>query len=79
VYNLTVNGKSIIYKDFAGKDSFDLNEKLIKSTEDTIAKIRERIDQLEKRMEVATKKLQQKDPDHKTISDKIHSGLKKPL
>jgi hypothetical protein len=49
VYTLQVDGKTHIYKGYAGKESYDLNESLQSRTGDTIKQMRSRITLLEQR------------------------------
>ena len=77
VYNLTIQGEQVIYKDFAGKDSYELDATLRNETDRAIEKLKSRISLLQQRMDEATKKLQVAKPDHKEITKYVEHGIEK--
>ena len=79
VYDLRIKGKIYIYEGFAGQESYNLNNKLQKHTEEAIEKMESRITLLEKRMEKVTNKLRTNDPDHSALKGYINIGIERAL
>lgn len=75
VYNLQVQGKQLIYNQFAGKDSYDLNKTLEGKTEASINQLRARISLLEQRMNQASQSLKLPKPNHASIVKFVDEGI----
>lgn len=75
VYNLQVQGRQLIYNQFAGKDSYDLNKTLEGKTEAAINQLRARISLLEQRMNQASQKLKLPKPNHASVAKYIDDGI----
>lgn len=79
VYTLQISEQSIVYKGYVGKDSYDLNQKLQKRTEDAINQLNSRIALLRQRAEQASEKLKQASPDHDQLTRYVDEGIVKSL
>lgn len=79
VYTLQINEQHIVYKGYAGKESYDLNQKLQQRTEDAINQLNSRIALLHQRAEQASEKLKQASPDHDQLTRYVDEGIAKSL
>lgn len=77
VYNLQVNGKTYIYKGYAGKGAYDLNTALQEKTDEAISQMRARISLLELRSSQVSASLRKPNPDHKWLTRYIDEGIQK--
>lgn len=79
VYTLQIDGKTLIYRGYAGKDSYDLNASLQAKTEDAIRQMRSRIALLEQRASQVSVSLRRPNPDHKWLARYVDEGVQKSL
>lgn len=79
VYILQINERQIIYKGYAGKESYDLNQKLQERTENAINQLNSRIALLRQRAEQVSEKLKQANPGHGQLTRYVDEGIAKSL
>ena len=75
VYNLTVDSKRIIFDQFPGIESYDLNTRLVADTDRAIKELNARIATLRQRQQQASEKLRQPNSDHSSIESYVHEGI----
>ncbi len=79
VFNLIVNGETLIHEQFSGKNSYDLNKALQDKTDATIKKLNLRIGLLEKTMDKASEDLKKLKPDHDAVTRNVNEAIEKSL
>lgn len=79
VYTLQVNGEVLIYRGYAGKESFDLNEELARKTDEAINQMNSRIALLKQRKSQVSVSLQRPKPDFAGLTRYIDEGIEKSL
>lgn len=79
VYTLNVNGSNFIYRGYAGKDSYDLNEELDRKTEVAINQMNSRISLLRQQKNQVSVSLQRPKPDHVWLTRYVNEGIEKSL
>ena len=79
VYNLQINGSLVVYKEFSGKESYDLNEELQAKTEKAISQLNGRIVPLRQRAEQVTVSLKQSDPNRQWLTQYIDESIEKAV
>lgn len=79
VYNLNVNGRNLIYRGYAGEDSYDLNVELDRRTEEAINQMNGRIALLKQRKNQVSVSLQRPKPDHVWLTRYVNEGIEKSL
>lgn len=79
VYTLNVNGSNFIYRGYAGKESYDLNEELDRRTEVAIKQMNSRIALLKQRKSQVSVSLQRPKPDHVWLTRYVNEGIEKSL
>lgn len=77
VYALTVNGKELIYRGYAGRDSYELKNNLDAKTEEAIRQLKSRISLLEQRVSQAGTSLKMPRPDHVWLTRYVDEGIEK--
>jgi hypothetical protein len=79
VFTLQINGKDIIYKGYAGKESYELNNSLQAKTDSAIAQMNSRISLLKQRAEKASDSLRKPSPDFDGVTKFVNEGLEKSI
>lgn len=79
VFTLIVDENTLIYRGYAGKESYDLNEALQSKTQDAIRQMRSRIALLEQRASQVSVSLQRPKPNHKWLTQYVDEGIQKSL
>lgn len=79
VYTLNVNGSNLIYRGYAGKESYDLNEELDRKTEVAINQMNSRIALLRQRKSQVAVSLQRPKPDQAWLIRYLNEGIEKSL
>jgi len=79
VYTLQVNGKDYIYKDYAGKASYDLNSTLKSKTDEAIRQLKTRISLLEERASQVSENLKKPNPDRTAAIQFVDDGIRAAL
>lgn len=79
VYTLLIDGSTYIYNGFAGKDSYELNEKLQAKSDEAVRQMRSRISLLEQRASQVSVSLKKPKPNHKWLTQYIDEGINKSL
>lgn len=79
VYSLTVNGDVLVYRGYAGKESYDLNEELERKTDAAINQMNSRIALLKQRKNQVSVSLQRPKPDYVWLTRFINEGIDKAL
>lgn len=79
VYTLNVNGSNFIYRGYAGKESYDLNEELDRRTEEAINQMNGRIALLKQRRNQVSVSLQRPKPDPAWLTRYVNDGIDKSL
>lgn len=77
VYNLTINGTDIIYRGFAGKESYALNEELERKTGMAINQMNIHIARLKQRKNQISVSLHRPNPDHIWLTRYFNEGLER--
>ena len=79
IYTLEVNGIVYIYEGFAGKASYDLNNKLQAKTDEAVKLLNSRIALLQQRASQVSVSLTKPKPDHQYLTHYINQGLEQSL
>lgn len=79
VYTLQVNREVLIYRGYAGKESYDLNEELARKTDEAINQMNNRIALLKQRKSQVSVSLQRPKPDYAWLTHYINEGIEKSL
>lgn len=79
VYTLHVNNEVLIYKGYAGKASYELNEELARRTDEAINQMNSRIALLRQRKSQVSVSLQRPKPDHEWLTRYVNEGIDKSL
>ncbi len=79
VHSLHVNGEILIYKGYAGKAAYELNEELARRTDETINQMNNRIALLKQRKNQVSASLQRPKPNHEWLSRYVNEGIEKSL
>lgn len=79
VYTLQINGKDIIYRGYAGKESYNLNNLLQAKTDAAISQMNSRISLLKQRAEKASDSLRNPNPDFDGVNKFVNDGLEKSI
>jgi len=77
VYNLTVNGRIVVYRWYAGKEAFDLNKTLEADNERAISQLRTRISLLESRQRQISDRLQSPNPNFEELIKASQDAIRK--
>ena len=79
VYTLQINNRIVVYKGYAGKESYDLNAVLQARTEEAIRQMQSRIALLELRAKQVSNSLQKPNSNHSWLTKYVEDGIKKSL
>lgn len=79
VYNLQVDGKQVVYKEFSGKESYDLNNELQARTEQAISQLNSRIALLRQRADQVAASLKQANPNRQWLKQYIEEGIERAV
>lgn len=79
VYTLQIDGRDIVYQGYAGKDAYDLYQKIRGKTDNAINLLNARIALLQQQSDEASKKLKAAKPDLREVLKMVDDGLNKSL
>lgn len=79
VHNLIINGNQVLFNEFSGKSSFELNKALEIKTAAAIEQLNSRIELLEQRMRQVSENLKEPKPDHALLTEYVDKDIKKYL
>ena len=79
VYTLQIGDKSVVYKGYAGKESYDLNQNLQAKTDEAVSKLNSRIALLKQRAGQASSSLKLANPNRQWLTQYVDEGIEKAL
>ncbi len=79
VYTLKIGDKSVVYKGYAGKESYELNQVLQAKTDEAVSKLNSRISLLKQRASQVTVSLKLANPNHQWLTQFIDEGIERSV
>lgn len=79
VYTLNLNGQELVYKGFAGRESYNLNVSLQAKTEAAVNQLNSRIALINQRAEQVSVSLTKPKQDFKRLTKYVDDGIEKSL
>lgn len=77
VYNLKINNEYLIYKGYAGKESYELKQSMEGKTDEAISRMDTHIVLLKQRLDQVEASLKKPNPDHAWLNRYIEEGIDK--